>query len=410
MAKHNVLTVSVFGAQVLCFGVMFSMLKFISQTCVDLVPGQEPNANSHCPPGQTKFGRPMLSAFMMVSSMTLGFLYYFPFRHNKPDCVPVTRKSLLYIVLPSFLDCCCALLLLVGSKPIPMALALVLKGTRFFFSCVLAIFMLKKKIRGYNWAGVAIALLGASLAGLSAILNSQEEGAGALHSTGEVIMGIALVVTGEFFRSLMVTIQEIYMKKKICDPAFLMSLQGIYGGVFITIALLLAWLVIPGSDIGGSYENMKVTFQQAGESTTITVMLCIVPMFSAAGFICSALVSYLLSAVYNAMASVIMTALVWSLELIAHAINPTIGTTWAKYSPLQLAGFLFVILGVLVYDGTLIKFPRFFDYDTPSAPTILESKMAKSSAEYTEGGSTPLESVNVSTDKEGTQALQANTH
>lgn len=373
MTKHSALSVSVFGGQVVCFAVMFTLFKFISQTCVDVVPGQQPNTD-YCPPGQTKFGRPMLSAFMMVGSMSLGFFYYFPFRHNKPDCPPVTRKSLVYILLPSFLDCCCSLLLLVGSKPIPMSLALVLKGTRIFFSCILAIFMLKKKIRAHNWTGVAIALTGASLAGLSAILNSNLQGAHSLHSTGEVIMGICLVVAGEFFRSLMVTIQEIYMKKKICDPAFLMSLQGVYGGIFIGTAILLAWLVIPGTDVESSYENLRVTLQQAGESLDITVMLCLVPLFSVVGFICSAMVSYLLSAIYNAMASVMMTALVWSFELIGHVVNPTIGTTWATYSPLQLAGFILVIFGILVYDGSFVRFPRFFEYEVPNAPAILEEE------------------------------------
>lgn len=387
MVQHNALTVSVFGGQVICFAIMFTMFKFISQTCVDIVPGQKENLD-YCPPGQTKFGRPMLSAFMMVSSMALGFAYYFPFRHNKPDCVPITRKSLVYILLPSFLDCCCSLLLLVGSKPIPMSLALVLKGTRILFSCILAIFMLKKKIRMHNWTGVAIALLGASLAGLSAILNSQNAKGTALHSTGEIAMGICLVVIGEFFRSLMVTIQEIYMKKKICDPAFLMSLQGIYGGFFIGVALVLAWLVIPGSDVENSYENLRVTIQQAGESLDVTVMLCVIPIFSAVGFICSALVSYLLSAIYNAMASVMMTALVWSFELVGHVIDPTRGTEWATFSPLQLAGFILVIFGIFVYDGSFVRFPKIFDYETPSTSQVIEVQVVKGDEEETSAAST----------------------
>lgn len=363
MASERFVTTSVFTGQIVCFAIMFSFFKFISQTCVDVLPGQTADPNN-CPPGQTKFARPMLNAFMMVASMSLGFIYYFPFRHGKPGIPKITRKSMLYILLPSLLDCFCSLLLLAGSIFIPMSLALVLKGTRIFFSCLLAILLFKRKIKAYQWTGVVLALIGSGLAGLSAILNNANTPS--TTPTSKIILGICLVIAGEFVRSLMVTIQEMQMKKGLCDPVFLMSLQGVYGGFFIFIAMVIAWKAVSGQDIDGSFESLAVTFQMASQSTTIITMLCLVPIFSVTGFICSAFVSKLLSAVHNAMASVMMTAVVWMFEIIVrYAIDPHLGSPWGAYSALQLVGFGFVVLAMIVY-GPVVKFPKVFEYPTES--------------------------------------------
>ena len=63
------------------------------------------------------------------------------------------------------------------------------------------------------------------------------------------------------------------------------------------------------------------------------------------------------------MASVLMTALVWLIELVTHhAINPSFGNAWGPYSGLQLLGFGLVVVALLVYDGSIIRIPRLFTY------------------------------------------------
>jgi len=215
-----------------------------------------------------------------------------------------------------------------------------------------------------------LALTGSALAGLSAILNSSAAATTATTTTTQIIIGMSLVIAGEFVRSLMVTIQEMYMKKGLADPVFLMSLQGVYGGFFIFIAMVMAWKVIAGKDVDGSFESLSITFEMASQSRAIIVMLSTVPLFSVVGFVCSAFVSKLLSAVHNAMASVLMTAVVWMFEIIVHyTIDDHLGSKWGQYSSLQLVGFAFVVAGLVVY-GPVVKFPRVFEYPTESKALI----------------------------------------
>jgi hypothetical protein len=86
------------------------------------------------------------------------------------------------------------------------------------------------------------------------------------------------------------------------------------------------------------------------------------------------MVTKLLSSVHNAMASVLMTALVWLIEIFIHyCIDSHYGNKWGPYSALQLVGFSFVVLALLIYDGTFLRFPKLFDYPTDSR-LVIETK------------------------------------
>ena len=360
MVKAGCITAGVFIGQIVFFSLMFTILKVVSQTCVHILPDMTPSAS--CPDGEVKFERPAFNALMMVGSMSLALVFYFVFRHGKEGIPLIRRKLYALILVPSALDVVTCVLLMAGSMYIPMSLVLILKGIRICFSSVLVIIIFKRKQRGHNWGGVGIAMLGVGLAALSAILNSQGE-----KSASNPVVGIILVLASEFFRSLMVVTQEYLMKVNRCDPTFMIGLQGVYGGAMIVGMMVLAWLVIPGSDKGNSFENLPNTFELAGESSLIIGLLFALPIVSVIGFISSALVTKRLSSVHNAMASVMMTALVWLIELVIHyGIDNRYGKKWGQYSPLQLVGFAFVVLGLLVYDGSVVKIKSVFEYPTES--------------------------------------------
>ena len=384
MISGKCITVSVFAGQIVWFSVMFTMLKMMSQTCVPLLPGLTQSAS--CPEGEVKFERPVLNALMMVGSMSLSLIFYYFFRHGKADVPSIRRKLYGYIVLPAAIDVVTCGLLMAGSMYIPMSLVLILKGIRIFFSSILVIIIFKRKQRGYNWGGVGIAMFGVGMAALSAILNNSIDASATATSP---VMGIILVLASEFCRSLMVVVQEYLMKVNRCDPTFMIGLQGVYGGAMIVGMMVVSWLVIPGKDAGNSFENLPVTFQLISESGFIIALMSVLPIVACTGFICSALVTKRLSSVHNAMASVMMTALVWLIELVIHyGIDARYGKKWGLYSPLQLVGFIFVVLGLLVYDGSVIQIKSLFSYTTESKLDIETRKEIQALASIEEIGST----------------------
>ena len=342
-----------FGGKLLFGCVMFSLIKIMSQTCVPSVDGS--TAKEGCQAGYVKFERPVFSAFVMVGSMSIALLFYLAFRHNKPGVPKVTRKMFVYVMLPALLDAICVSILMAGSLYISMSLTMTLKGMRIVYSTFLVIVIFKRKQMSYNWFGVGVAMVGVTLAALSAVLNKPDIGASSL-------IGVGLVLLSEFIRSLMVVIEEYLMKRCHCDPLFLIGLQGFWGMCILAVGLILSWLAIPGKD-GNTWENLETTLTLASESTTVITILGLLPMLIASHFMCSVMVTKILSSVHNAMASVLMTALVWLIELVTHhAINPSFGNAWGPYSGLQLLGFGLVVVALLVYDGSIIRIPRLFTY------------------------------------------------
>lgn len=342
-----------FGGKLLFGCVMFSLVKIMSQTCV---PSSDGRTSETCPSGFVKFERPVFSAFVMVGSMSIALIFYYLFRHGKPGIDRPTRKLYFYVMLPALLDATCVSILMVGSVFIPMSLTMTLKGVRIVYSTILVMIIFKRKQYGYNIFGVAVAMVGVSLAALSAVLNRPDLGSSCM-------IGVGLVLLSEFVRSLMVVIEEYLMKRMHCDPFFLIGLQGFWGLCVLTIGLMLSWLVIPGKDAGASLENLEVTFRQISDSHSVIAILSTLPPLIAAHFMCSVMVTKLLSSVHNAMASVLMTALVWLVELFTHYVVDTkLGNAWGPYSALQLVGFGLVVLALLIYDGSIIRLPRFFFY------------------------------------------------
>lgn len=357
----------------LLFGcVMFSLLKIMSQQCVKATVPTEPMKG--CPEGFVKFERPVFSSFLFMASMSLSLIFYYLFRHTKPGISQPSRKMFLFILFPALLDAMCICILMAGTVFIPMSLTMTLKGVRIVYSTILVVIIFKRKQYSWNLLGVAIAMVGVALAALSAVLNTPELQSGCL-------IGVGLVLLSELIKSLMVVVEEYLMKQQHCDPFFMIGLQGCWGTVILITGLMMAWMVIPGKDFGSSLESLEGTFIMISESSTIIGIMSTLPLLIAAHFMCSVMVTKLLSSVHNAMASVLMTALVWLIELLVHyAIDPSLGNKWGPYSVLQLVGFGLVTFALAVYDGTLIRLPWLLDY-SPMEPAVAVAKDEEKASE-----------------------------
>ena len=355
-----------FGGKLFFGCIMFSLIKILSQACVKSVDGL--TSEGKCQAGYVKFERPVFSAFIMVGSMSISLVFYFLFRHKRAGAVKPSGVMYCYVMLPALLDAVCVSLLMAGALFIPMSLTMTLKGMRIVYSTFLVILIFKRKQERFNWFGVGVATVGVGLAALSAVLNKPDMGSSCL-------IGVGLVMLSEFVRSLMVVSEEYLMKRMHCDPFFVIGLQGFWGMQILLVGLVVSWLAIPGKD-KGSWENLEDTFKLASESTMVVSILSSLPVIIAAHFMCSVMVTNLLSSVHNAMASVCMTALVWLIELFTHNLTDgEIGNEWGPFSALQLVGFLLVVFALLVYDGSIVKLPCLFTYPhTREESLMLEEK------------------------------------
>lgn len=286
---------------------------------------------------------------LSMSLIVYGCMLLTSFR----DKVGLNLKAWLRISVPGMLDCLGQICTMLGTMMLPISIVLVLKGSRVVFSAILSKLMLKRHLFVYHWCAVIICMLGLTIASLSSIFNQ-------FHLRNGLGIGICLCLFGEFMRSVRMVLEERLMKTFGYNPVAMIGIEGLVGAV-ISVPLLGIVDAISGSD-EGSYENWSNTIYMLSNSVLAVSLISLLPVWINALYLSGVFVTKMLSAVHNALITVLTVAVVWGLELlIYYGISPEYGHGWGTYSPLQLVGFVFILVSTLMYDA-ILRIPQIFIY------------------------------------------------
>ena len=329
----------------ICAGVCFYlMLEIMKETTVDTVKGKK-----------VRWNRPFFGTLLLFSSMSLTLIPYLIFRHNKPGATKVNKYTFINMIIPSVLEFVGQTMFMIGMLYIPMSLSLTLKGARVVFSALLLVTFLKRKLFAFHWTAVVATVIGLAIATIPSLVNPKGE---TKTVTGSLI-GICLVLGGEFIRSMRTVVEEKLMKKLKYDPLLVVGLQGLYAFV-LTIPTLCVVNVITGPK-GGPLEEWSVTSAQFTGSALIFGLAMTFPITVPGLFISGAYVTKLMSAVHNALTTILTNAIVWILTIIIYYIDNTRSSPLEWWSLLQLCGFSIVLVASLMYDS-ILRFTRIFTY------------------------------------------------
>lgn len=275
-------------------------------------------------------------------------------RHNKPGTTPVNKYTFYNMIIPSILEFIGQSMFMIGITFIPMSLSLTLKGARVVFSALLLVTFLKRKLFPFHWFAVVATIAGLGVASVPALMKPAAESKGLT----DTLTGIALVLCGEFIRSMRTVIEEKLMKKLRYDPLLVVGLQGVYG-VCLTIPTLFVVSVIPKGT--GKWEDLSLTLTQFVGAPLIIGLACSFLVTVPGLFISGAYVTKLMSAVHNALTTILTNGIVWILTIIVHYVDNSRGAKLEWLSLVQLLGFIIVLLASLVYDS-ILRIPSLFTY------------------------------------------------
>ena len=301
-----------------------------------------------------KFSRPYFVATILFGSVILSLIPYLYKLSKTPKTVSAPKPSdLVRMGVPGLSDAVAQILTQLGTIRIPVSLVMVLKGSRVVFSAILSIFMLRRKLYPYHWASVFLCLVGLTLTSISQLIND-------LHGKGSIAIGITMILAAEAFRSVRIVSEEQYIKKYHYNEFLMIGVEGVYGFVVALSALLIV-NALPGSDFG-SVENLDNTNRMIASSTVIIVILSLLPIWVNGMYLSGVFVTKYLSAVYNALATVLTAVVVWLYEIIIfYSVGNGYGQPWTSSSYMQLGGFMLILVSTLMYDKTL-KIPLLFSY------------------------------------------------
>eukprot|EP00727_Mastigamoeba_balamuthi_P006024 m51a1_g2040 putative transmembrane protein c2orf18 homolog (427) ;mRNA; r:1355245-1356998 len=255
-----------------------------------------------------------------------------------------------------------------------------LRGSLIIFSCIATRVLLKRKTLMYKWLAVSITIAGLILVGLSSVFTTTSSTTGSGSSEEESssqpawqsALGIVLVIVAMAMSGTQMVVQEYFVRKhRDLHPLQVPGTEGCFGVTLMIFVVLPITYFIPGNNPSsmrrGSFDNVIDAFMMMGNHIPllfyILVYICSDAMFNFFGI---SITKYL-SAVHRTIIDACRSILVWFWQLLTfYCINERYGEEWTKWSWFQVAGFVLLIIGAVIYNG-IVRLPR-FTYEDDEKP------------------------------------------
>ncbi|KAF4664716.1 hypothetical protein FOL46_004092 [Perkinsus olseni] len=333
------------------------------------------------------FNKPWFMSLMMFSGMFLALVVFYILAlaarlSGKPYSYP-TRKTWLAIFFPACFDLVGTSFQAIGLVYTPVSVFQMLKGSIIVFSAALSVIFLKRKMYRNHWAGVLICVIALTLVGSSSIFSRGSQAVS--FSVGKVITGICFIIGGQVVCASQYVVEEFLLKGGAVPPLALVGIEGIWGLLVMACVVLPVMQHVPGTDVGGVFENAVDAFAMMSHSSMVLGGVLGYALNTFAYNICAVNVTNSASAIHTTMLDSTRTILIWVCSIIMYYMSEdhAFGEPLTPYSLIQLAGFVLLVYGVLVYDN-IVRLPFGLSGTEKVNPTRAPMSMSMSAG-------TPLE-------------------
>jgi len=310
------------------------LLKFQHMQVAPLTAGGEP----------VHFDHPWVQAGLMMVGESLCLILYFCTR-TEADAVNFRATPKWVFIVPCCCDITATALLCMGLAFIAVSVAQMCRGTVIIFVCAMSFLFLGRRQTRQQLTGVALVLTGIVVVAIAAMRQQgvDTSSEATIAATGsKLVAGISLVIFAQVFQASMFVYEEKIMSQYIVAPMQVVGMEGLIG-IFVS-ALILACLQPFGhSNFPGAMHQIK---SSPALLMSIFASMIAVALFNLAG----ATVTKMSSAVARTTIKISSTITIWMCEL---------AFGWNTFNLLQLAGFVFVACGTLVYNSIVVlPFPE----------------------------------------------------
>jgi len=154
-------------------------------------------------------------------------------------------------------------------------------------------------------------------------------------------------VCAQVIQASQIVIEEHLLKGISINPILIVGLEGMWGGIVCSLVLVIV-CYLP-SDIG---EDSIDTLIMLGKNPAILVTAFVYAAAILGYNLFGMLVTQYTTAVIRTILEALRTACIWVVNIfIYYAISDSYGENWNDWSYLQLCGFLFLLMGMFVYNG-----------------------------------------------------------
>uniref|UniRef100_A0A224XEJ2 Putative transport and golgi family organization 9 n=1 Tax=Panstrongylus lignarius TaxID=156445 RepID=A0A224XEJ2_9HEMI len=226
-----------------------------------------------------------------------------------------------------------------------------LRGSVIVFVALLSMVFLRRKITWQQWLGILLVLAGLVVVGVSDYLLNKDSASNS--NLNSMITGDLIIVGAQVITAAQMVYEEKYVTVKEIPALQAVGWEGTFG--FIVLGILqipFYYIVVPppfSSNSHSSLEDFPDAMVQSWDNKLIIVALIgtiiSIAFFNFAGIT----VTKELSATTRMILDSVRTLFIWGFSLIVK---------WQKFHPLQILGFLLLILGMCIYNNLLPSWNR----------------------------------------------------
>jgi len=302
-------------------------MKFMTMQSVPTGPGQAPGGFNH----------PYFQTLLMMVGEFLCLIAYYLTRSAKDAATPTQAPNYIFAIACMF-DWAATTLVNMAYFVIAASVVQMTRGAIVIFTCLFSVVFLGRRQYGYHLLGVALVFGGITLVSLSAFINPAPAAHGvATVSASAKMFGIGLCIFAQVFQASMLVYEEKIMSQYTIAPLQVVGMEGLFGIIFGVI--LLCFLNFFHT------ENTATAFYQM--QTSMPLLFAVIgSIFSIAFFNFSGVtVTQRASCVARSTIDVSRTIIIWGVELMLG---------WNHFNTLQLAGFVMLAAGTLVYNRIVV--------------------------------------------------------
>jgi len=295
-------------------------------------------------------------------------------REEKKKSMPVWKQYCL-VCTPALCDMCATAMMNVGLLWIPASVWQMLRGSMVIFSAVFSKVFLKRKLHASHWTGVglvAFSLVVVAFAALnqpprphiggsssssfensSSILSSSSNEDGPA-TTGQVALGCALVVIAQIIQASQIVVEEFLLKEICLHPVLVVGLEGMWGTIVCSVLLCFTSMIPLKYGGEDALDTLYMLFHNGKILGFGLLYAAVILCYNLFGMF----VTSYTSAVLRTILEGLRCACIWITNLVIYYSYISIthedtdfGEFWNDWSYLQFCGFLFLLLGMFVYNG-----------------------------------------------------------
>ena len=276
-----------------------------------------------------------------------------------PYAYPYSRQAHVLVFIPGLLGVLGVLLSSWSTKSLGATTMLLLKSLQIPVTAIMSKFIVKRNLKIYQLAAIAITILGVIPIGIAEHMEKESPGNNKAQAQWHMLISICFLVVSQVFNGIGDVYEERVIQHEKLSAEFVVFMESLYGlAISLVVMVVSNFVIIDGRSFESSNDTMLAILGNFGLQGLLVANIVLTGIHNYS----TTLITGRLSSLHNVLISQIRPMVSFFVSLIIYyCMTKEYGEMFNAWSTLKFVGFGMFISAALLYNGN-IKAPCKFCY------------------------------------------------